>query len=359
MLTRQQTAQAAAAAQAIVLPVQHAVPAPAIVALADEPAPIVQPALAAAAAPALAPAPVVAELAVQAAAEAEPAAPAAVAPAAAVAPVPVEEDVIVPAIALLSNTNLVTAPVPSPVSAPARAASVSVVFPAAAAILAKPDLVGAILARTGLARAIITSTQEGTFHPLGDYLPNERMAEAVRVTQVNGAIQLLAAPSTRDITEDHQITSAVLNLAQIMPSIPAAAYLHLLLRLANTIGVAAAVRYDAVFRAHAGIDTTLRWDHLWSEALMEAQLVATTRATTSASRRPRSPPPARIRPYEPPVCRQFNNGNCTLRGCKFRHTCSVCGRDHPATRHDSGGGNGGNGGGGNERRALPAPPTRR
>ena len=38
------------------------------------------------------------------------------------------------------------------------------------------------------------------------------------------------------------------------------------------------------------------------------------------------------------VCLSFNKGNCTFHNCKFAHSCSKCGEDHPASSHEAGNG---------------------
>ena len=38
------------------------------------------------------------------------------------------------------------------------------------------------------------------------------------------------------------------------------------------------------------------------------------------------------------VCLSFNKGNCTFHSCKFAHSCSKCGEDHPASSHEAGNG---------------------
>ena len=150
------------------------------------------------------------------------------------------------------------------------------------------------------------------------------------------------------------------------------------------------LRYDHRFRASAAADSTIRWDikhnELWLECFTQSSLAPHTppSASSKPSRRPctycgsfyhypencpahpfrasrtrTSPPTAPQPPSRPahPVqpqstsvlpqahseplphpCRDFNNGTCLRRICRFRHICSRCGdqshreRECPAPR---------------------------
>ena len=111
------------------------------------------------------------------------------------------------------------------------------------------------------------------------------------------------------------------------------------------------LQYDSKFRTIAASNSYLRWDQchpdLWLEALALGNLdkqsskrwpcpycKATTHFPENCPRSPfrdnlQSARTTNRRASIPPICGDFNNGNCSRRVCSFKHICLSCKGNHP------------------------------
>lgn len=124
-------------------------------------------------------------------------------------------------------------------------------------------------------------------------------------------------------------------------------YLDLIHRAYKEYAGAAWLRYDEMFRSRAAMDPSLPWDRehqqLWSQCMGPA-VAFSGRYTDSGHLVARSPGEygqgmaagrgvATKQWVQPPhlVCWEFNSkGKCTRKGCRFKHTCSICMGPHAA-----------------------------
>ena len=131
------------------------------------------------------------------------------------------------------------------------------------------------------------------------------------------------------------------------------AYMRCIVRSARTFDGNAWVSYDRLYRRQAAASRSLSWgtedQSLYNKAFAgRAKPLARCRGCLSEHHGSEACPDAlalslphapSLRPNpnsQQEVCRRFNQERCYLSSCKYRHSCSSCSGDHPASTCRSG-----------------------
>ena len=91
--------------------------------------------------------------------------------------------------------------------------------------------------------------------------------------------------------------------------------------------------YDLIFRKSR--DTT---PYLWTDIMMDSRIEATTSHSKTYSQGQSSSNASQFfRNIRIGFCRAYHDPlrSCHLRDCQYKHSCQICGRDHPLFRHNS------------------------
>lgn len=189
--------------------------------------------------------------------------------------------------------------------------------------------------------ALIAKIREKKYVPLGQLIDSSQGSVHLNVSE-NGAVIVEKGIKTPPITTTEQWFQAFLVYAHVYgechppEAVSMFKYMTLVLNLANTYNIKAALKYDEDFRKMRSRSPDLRWDILHQELyLMAASSAVQPRQSVQQSFRTQSKshPKGKFNPVPIGYCRKYNKfGNCTSQNCPFKHECFKCSGKHPSTR---------------------------
>ena len=127
------------------------------------------------------------------------------------------------------------------------------------------------------------------------------------------------------------------------------AYQSIICSASKSLPLHAWLKYDRKFRALAAANSSMRWDqwhsYYWLEAISAMPLSQTAqhwpcpyckatvhfpenflRLPFRVSHQPPQQPS-----HRPPICGDFNRGNCIRHACRYQHICTLCKGNHPVS----------------------------
>lgn len=190
-----------------------------------------------------------------------------------------------------------------------------------------------------LSPMIIAKIRGKKYVPLGQLIDSKQSSVNLNVSD-NGAVIVEKGIKTPPITNTEQWFQAFLVYAHVYGEChPAEAvsmfeYMTLILNLANTFHIKAALKYDEDFRKLRSRSPDLRWDVLNQELyLIAASSVVQSRNVQQPFRpQAKTRPNKRFHPVPIGYCRKYNAvGQCSSPNCRYKHECFKCQGKHAST----------------------------
>ena len=242
-------------------------------------------------------------------------------------------------------TTAAANPAPPASSGTASTSTVQPVELATASNVGKPAA-----AFSHLSSTVIDKIRRGDFIDLVTLLPAfgssviEPAAKRVRLSDDGESLVVSqSTASKRKIdsmlawTEAWSVYCAVILSQQSERAFDLVCYQLLICQAARKYKLSAVLEYDARFRQSAAIDRTMVWSSVNPDLYTQCMTGQALALCTSCKRPGHIAANCNFRARgqassgSPELCRRYNSGICTLKKCRYTHSCSSCGGGHPAS----------------------------